>query len=273
MLWNNIHGLIFIVIFSAAITLLSGQMDAADYEIHHNPKEYVLHKFQSHDLVMLGTRHRREPILQFISGLIPALPNAGVTHIGLEICSDQQGKIDPFIDTGIGLPEIEIHQQIDCPGYRNLLRQIQGLDENKRPAVVALDLPKSLYRGAIGRDEYMAESIAKVFQQMSVAKLLIVSGDNHVLKKLDWEDHVPNKTGSIRSYLDEIISGLSVFTIGQLIEVNPANCDFTRRFSQMDGSVAMDCDDSFSGWKIGLTSALAVNPIEPCELVDGVVVY
>jgi len=51
--WNQIHGLICIVIVSAALTLLSGQMDAADYEIHHNPRDYVLEKFQSHDLVLL----------------------------------------------------------------------------------------------------------------------------------------------------------------------------------------------------------------------------
>lgn len=64
MLRNHIHGLIRIVIVSAAITLLSGQVDAADHEIHHNPKDYVLDKLRSHDLVMLGTLHRREPILQ-----------------------------------------------------------------------------------------------------------------------------------------------------------------------------------------------------------------
>jgi len=100
MVRNRIHGLPFIVILSAALTLLSGQIDAADYRIHNNSQEYVLGKFQSHDLVMLGTRHKRQPILQFISNLIPALHNAGVTHVGLEICSDQQGKIDHFIETG-----------------------------------------------------------------------------------------------------------------------------------------------------------------------------
>ena len=92
MLRNKIHGLIFIVIVSAALPFLSGPIDAADYEIHHNPKEYVLDKFQSHDLLMLGTRHKREPILQFISDLLPSLHGAGVTHVGLEICSNQRER-------------------------------------------------------------------------------------------------------------------------------------------------------------------------------------
>ena len=146
---NKIHGIIFIIVVSATLTLQSGPGEAAGYTIHQNSKEYVLGKFQSHELVMLGTRHKREPILQFISDLIPSLYDAGVTHIGLEICSDQQEKIDHFIDTGTGLTNIKIHPQIDCPGYRNLLKQIQGLDEDKRPGVVAIDLPKSRY----GRSE------------------------------------------------------------------------------------------------------------------------
>ena len=102
MLRNKIHGLIITVLVAAAFNLQSGPIDSAYYRIHHNPKEYVPDKFQSHDLIMLGTRHKQETILKFISDLIPAMHNAGVTHIGLEICSDQQDKIDHFIKTGIG---------------------------------------------------------------------------------------------------------------------------------------------------------------------------
>ena len=117
MIRNNIHGIIFIAIVSAALTAQSGPIEADDYRIHYNPQGYVLDKFQSYDLVLLGTRHKRQPILKFISDLIPAMHDAGVTHIGLEICSDQQSKIDHFIKTGTGLTGIEIHPQIDCPAY------------------------------------------------------------------------------------------------------------------------------------------------------------
>ncbi len=255
---NNIHGIFRIVIVSAAFTLLSGPIEAADYTIHYNPKGYVLDKFQSHDLVLLGTRHKREPILQFISDLIPTLHDAGVSHIGLEISSDQQEKIDHFIETGTGLADIEIHPQLDCPGYRDLLKQIRGLDDDKRPDIIAIDLPKSQY-GQMSRDEYMAESIAGVFQKIPSSKMLIFTGNNHVLKKLDWEDHVPNKNRSIRSYLTELVPILSVFTIGYLIDENPGECDFTSRFAHMDGSVAMDCDNSFRGWNLGITRLLLLN--------------
>ena len=66
---------------------------------------------------------------------------------------------------------------------------------------------------------------------------------------------------------------ISAFSIGQLIDENPAECDFTRRFAHMDGSVAMDCDNSFRGWNLGITTAIAIKPAEPYELIDGVIVY
>ena len=194
---NQIHGIIFIVIISAASILQNGPIEAAKYTIHHNPKEYVLDKFQSHDLVMLGARHKRDPILQFISDLIPALHYAGVTHIGLEISSDQQEKLDHFIKTGTGLMDIAIHSQIDCPGFRELLKKIRNLDGNKRPDVLAIDLPKSRY-GEMSRDEHMVESITEIFENPPDAKVLVVVGNNHVLKKLNWQDHVPSATESIR---------------------------------------------------------------------------
>jgi hypothetical protein len=272
MIRNNIHGIIIIAIVSAAFTLVSGPIDAADYKIHHNPKQYVLDKFQSHGLVLLGTRHKREPILQFISNLIPVLYDAGVTHIGLEISLDHQDKIDHFIETGTGLKGIKIHPQIDRPGYRDLLKHIQSLDKDKRSDVVAIDLPKSQY-GQMSRDEYMVESIVGIFGNHPGAKIIVVVGNNHVLKKLDWQVHVPSKTESIRSYLSEVFLEISAFSIGQLIDENPSECDFTRRLSHMNGSVAMDCDNSFRGWKIGITSALAIKPTESYDLVDGVIVY
>jgi len=94
-----------------------------------------------------------------------------------------------------------------------------------------------------------------------------------VLRKLDWQEHVPSNTESIRSYLAEVFPEISAFSIGQLIDENPSECDFTRRFAHMDGSIALDCDNSFRGWKIGIASAIAIKPAEPYELIDGVIVY
>jgi uncharacterized iron-regulated protein len=174
---------------------------ASDHNLYS--QSYILNKLQSNDIVFLGTRHNQPPILKFISIIITELHNTGVTHIGLEIASDQQGKIEQFMKTGAGLNDLQIHSQIDCQEYRNLFKVIKDLDPNKRPKLVGLDLPKSKYKKKISRDEWMAKMIAAVFDSNSNAKILVVVGNNHILKKLDLKDHVVNRHGSIRQYLSK----------------------------------------------------------------------
>jgi len=176
--------LVMIAISGSGDTLLY----ASDYNISRDPQAYILDKFQAHNLVLLGTRHKRQPILALISGLLPNLPDSGLTHLGLEICSDQQTQIDNFLQMGDCLSGIEIHSQIDCPEYRNLLAMLQRIPDYKRPIVKALDLPKSMYGGGISRDEYIASSIAGIFRQEPDSKMLAVLGNNHILKKLEWQN-------------------------------------------------------------------------------------
>jgi hypothetical protein len=78
--------LVMIFLFGSDDTFLH----ASDYTINRNPQAYILDKFQTLNLVLLGTRHKRQSVLELISGLIPNLRDAGGTHLGLEICSDQQ---------------------------------------------------------------------------------------------------------------------------------------------------------------------------------------
>ncbi len=249
------------------------EADASGLDFHKHPQSYVIERLKSHDIVFLGTTHKREAILKFVADLIPRLYEAGITHLGLEICSDQQGKIDSFLQTGNGLDEIKVHPLIDCAEYRNLLSTTRSLDKGKRPAPVALDLPKSMYKGEINRDEWMARSIAKIFHRNPNAKVLVVVGNLHVMKKIQWEDHVKNPHGFIRSYLNELISSYQMFSIGQCIDESPNECDFTREFGHLEGAVAMDCNGRFAGWTIGFMVPVAAKPIEVCDMLEGVIVY
>ncbi len=246
---------------------------ARDLDFHKEPQSYVIERLKSHDIVFLGTRHKKEASLKFVSGLIPRLHKIGSTHIGLEICSDQQGKIDSFLQTGNGLDEIKVHPLIDCAEYRDLFMTIRSLSQSKRPTVVALDLPKSMYQGETNRDEWMAHSIARIFHRNPNAKILVIVGNLHILKKVQWEDTVPNQHGSIRSYLNVLIPHRRMFSIGQLIDESAKECDFTSAFSHVEGAVAMDCDRRFNGWKIGFMAPVAAKPTEVCELLDGVIVF
>lgn len=105
------------------------------------PADYLHSKLQQNDILFLGTTHKKPEILGFIAELIPTLEKYGVSHVGLEIPSDQQEKIDVFMKTGIGLDDIKLHTQIDSPEYRNLF---QVFRKSGRPTPVAIDLPRSM---------------------------------------------------------------------------------------------------------------------------------
>jgi hypothetical protein len=269
----NVLSKLFSSVLIATFIVIPQKSGAVEYQINYDLRSYILKKFKAHDIVFLGTRHRQPPILNFISDLITVLHNAEVTHLGLEIESDQQGKIDQFMDTGAGSNDIRIHHQIDCPEYRNLFKVIRDLDSDKRPAPIALDLPKSKYKEKISRDEWMARSIAGVFESNSNAKMLVLVGNNHVLKKLDWEDHVPNPHRSMREYLSEKRGNLRIFSIGQIVGNSIYDCDFRERFSGYEGVVAVDLDERFAGWKLGIAQSLAIKPADVWELLDGAIVY
>lgn len=166
------------------------------YKIHNGVEAYVLEKLKSHDIVFLGTTHKKPAVLKFIADLIPHLKDAGVTHVGIEMPTDHQGGLNSYLNTGTGLTNIYVHPQIDCPEYRDLLKILY----KHKSSVVALDLPKSMYKGNISRDEWMAQTIANVFSGNPDTKMLLVVGIFHVFKRIEWQDHVPNKNKRIRGY-------------------------------------------------------------------------
>ena len=255
------------------LLLFSTTAFALEPEIYSEPREYVIEKLKSNDVVFLGMTHKKPRLLEFVGGLMPYLQEMGVTHIGLEIPSDQQCSIDRFLATGGSLSQISLHTQIECAAYRNLLRAISRVDKKGRPEVVALDIPTtSLYSNSMNRDEWMAHSIEKLFVEPGV-KVFVVVGNLHVIKNIKWEDEVLDPHGFIPSYLSKFKPRLRLFSIGQCIDELPSECDFTKAFGHNEGAVAVDCEDRFSAWKIGILSAVAAEPTGVCDMFDGVIVY
>ena len=244
-----------------------------DYKVNTDTQSFILQKLKTHHIVFLGTTHKKPAIFNFLLELIPVLHDTGVTHIGMEIAFNQQGKIDNFIQTGEKLTHVQIHPQIDSPEYRNLLAKLATLDPNIRPKPIALDLPKSKHFGNMNRNKWMAGTIMKVFERNPKAKMLVIVGNFHALKVLNWKDNVTNKHKSIYAYLKSIIPEFQIYTLSQLIDENPNKCDFTEVFGSTVGSVVFDCDRRFDGWKFDFTSNLAIKPTKTCDLVDGIIVY
>lgn len=161
---------------------------------------------------------------------------------------------------------IQFHPQIDHPEYRHLL---QLLGESGGPVPVAIDSPYSEHDGDISRDEWMSRSLLGLLP----GKILVVVGNLHIFKKLEWEEYVPHKKLSIRQYIERQKPDTKMWSVGQLINQNPDGCDFTKRFSSLPDAVALDLDKRYRGWKLGLTGPIAIVPAEPFELVDGLIVY
>ena len=234
------------------------------------PAEYTHSKLTQNDIVFLGTTHKNPEILSFIASLLPSLKGWGVSHIGLEIPSDQQERIDVFVKTGEGLKNIKLHTQIDSPEYRQLF---QVFRKSGGPIPVAIDLPSSMYDGTVSRDEWMARSLLIVLNRNPSAKIVVIVAGLHTLKKLEWEEQVPDKHLSIREYISRERPSTRMWSVGQMIDENPNECDFTRKFSSLPGAVALDLDDRYRGWQMGLTATIAIVPAECFELVDGLIVY
>ena len=70
-------------ILLAVLIVIPQKSGATDYHFNHTPQSYVLNKLKTHDIVFLGTRHKQPAILNFISELITALHDSGITRTGL----------------------------------------------------------------------------------------------------------------------------------------------------------------------------------------------
>ncbi len=238
-----------------------------------SPQDYILNRLTDHDIVFLGTTHRKPQILEAIARLLPYLSEAGVTHVALEISTDQQPHIDRYLNTGAGLAEIELHSMMACQKYRDIFRVVTSLDKRTQPGIIAIDLPPVCYGKGISRNEWMACSLAEIFRKDSCARVLVILGSRHVLRKLAWEHHIRLKEKPVRDYLTERIPYLRMFSIVNIISESDADCDFSRALSGLSGAVALDVDKRHQGWRLGLLRCMAVKPVPVQDLVDGVIVY
>jgi hypothetical protein len=130
-----------------------------------------------------------------------------------------------------------------------------------------------MYKENVSRDEWMARSLLIVLNRNPSAKILVIVGSLHTLKKLEWEDQVPNKHQSIQEYILRDRPSTRIWSIVQMIDGNPDECDFTKEFTSLPDAVALDLDERYRGWQMGLVSSIAIVPAECFELVDGLIVY
>jgi hypothetical protein len=237
------------------------------------PRNYVTEKLATHDVVFMGTTHRQPRILEFIGSLLPDLHKAGVTHVALEIASDQQDRIRHYLETGTGLERIELAKAIDCPAYRRLLRRMRKMPAAIRPHIHGVDLPTDRYGGPIDRDRWIARELAAITGSLEGVKVLVVIGTLHVLHKLDWQPPLRKAHVAIRTHLTTLQPRLSLFSIVNLVSSVESGCDFSRVYGRRAGIQALDLEPRFRAWRLGFTRWLAIRPAPPHQLVDGLIIY
>jgi len=67
-------------------------------EHFQRPEEYILSKFQTHDIVFLGEMHRVRHDVQLVQHMIPLLYKHGIYNLGIEFaCRRDQNKIDTLV--------------------------------------------------------------------------------------------------------------------------------------------------------------------------------
>jgi hypothetical protein len=230
-------------------------------------------KIVSSDLILFGTTHRQAPILSLLADLLPQLAGLGVSHLALEIATDQQDRLDDLRAGRCEPSDIAVHPAIDCPAYRRLFDIIRHLPAQDRPRLWAVDLPAAYYDGPISRDQWMARRLAAIWDRQPAAKVMVVLGSLHVLHKLDWQDHLAHQHAALRSYLETLHPHLKMHSVVNVIGGAPKGGDFSRKLKPAAAPVAVDVDKRFASWQLGLTRCIAIKPGRPHELTDGVIIY
>jgi hypothetical protein len=117
------------------------------------------------------------------------------------------------------------------------------------------------------------EPMVKIFDSTPDAKVLLLIGNLHTLKRYDWEDQFIVKKPSIIQDIKSKRPEIKSFSVAQLIDKQKDVCEFSRKFSPLPGLVALDLTENHRGWKLGMLELIAVKRSECFELFDGLVVY
>lgn len=181
----------------------------SDYIIanYRTPEDYVISKFEDHDIVFIGEFHRIKQNLELVHNLIPRLYESGVYNIGIEDGDyDDQPEIDALTtsdtyDEALARKILFNHYVFwGYQEYADIFKAAWTLNKSlpkgsRKFRVVGLclkedwsyvkseedcDEPQIMRKvwGKVGYDEFMANTILKEFVDKE-EKALIYTGSSH----------------------------------------------------------------------------------------------
>jgi len=168
------------------------------------PEDYVISKFETHDIVLIGEHHFIKHDVEFIQGLIPILYENGIMNLGIEFgCYELQEQADSLLTAeaydedlarwlvfqwGSYWPNVEyldlyrkaweVNHSLpaDAPKFR-----IVGLDYRARWDLFTENMPVRRWQRILSkgpRDKHMADVITREFINQG-RKALIYAGQHH----------------------------------------------------------------------------------------------
>lgn len=232
-----------------------------------DPKSFFRKKLPDNNVILLGTRHNQPATCHFLMDVMPMLAECGLTHVGLEIASDQQPRLDKFARSGSGLEDVEIFDVIDRPEYRCFLDSVR--QAGIRP--VALDLPSSLWGAGYSRDEWMAGNIKRVFDRERDPRMVVLVGNLHTLKRVDWVDS-KKKNVFLPEYLSKYepeVKSLSV--LSDYNDCPDERCQVRREFESEEKPFVLDAAGLELRPKV--LDIIAAKPLDVDQITDAVMIY
>lgn len=241
--------------------------DASVPFLGREPKDFLIEKLNESDVLLLGTKHSRPCTFDFLTEMLPMLSDQGVTHIGLEIGSDQQPNLEDCRTKKKSAEDVEVFHVIDVPEYRLLLEEI--LKSDIKP--VALDLPRSMFKFPVTRDQWMAQRVGNVFDSAPDAKILVIVGNLHALKEVRWQD--PRKKNLfLAGHLSKDRPDLELCSIlGECVEEEEDSSSLREMISGGYSPVAVETEGI--DLELGTLQLISAQPMRPREVADALIVH
>jgi len=143
----------------------------------------ILDKIKPYGITIIGETHKHpESVTLFQSLISNHLKQNKCLTVGLEIASNQQAIIDKIKQGRAVVSDIDIPSMIDHPPYRKMIANLVKLQRiNECLKLVAIDAGDDIN---LRRDEWMAIKLA---EQVGDIPVLVLLGNLHSLKKVDWD--------------------------------------------------------------------------------------
>ncbi len=185
---------------------------------HKSPEEYIISKFDDHDIIFVGEHHRIKHDAELIGSLVPELHKAGIYNIGMEFATwaDQ-----PLIDSLVNSAEYNqtlankiLFDWLVLWGYReysDIFRAAWKLNKTipageKKFRIVGLNIPQQT-----GNDDDVMEAVIEKKLLKKGEKALIYCGIHHAFTRYKYP---VLKDGKFNHFFDHRVGNMIYKRIG-----------------------------------------------------------